>query len=104
MTNKPIRRAVVNTPKVANTNPGPRITRTWLQTVSRPPEKRIKIRATVPSDCASEASLKSIPPMPSEPANIPTARKSNKAGTPNRPDALLATMLVSSKMAVPNNR
>ena len=45
--------------------------------------------------------IERIPPGPSEPASIPTARKSTNAGTPTRPEALLATMLRSRRTAVP---
>ena len=37
-----------------------------------------------------------MPPMPSEPANIPIAKKSNKVGTPNLYEVLPAIMLIKS--------
>jgi hypothetical protein len=44
--------------------------------------------------------LNSICPMPSEPASIPTVRNNSRAGTPRRPEALLAKTLANNKTAI----
>src|SRR5581483_11996745 len=56
----------------------------------------MKTRATTPSACARPASAKAMPPGPSDPASMPMSRKKMSAGTPSRPDVLLATTLTSS--------
>jgi len=63
------------------------------QFVSNLPAKRIKKSATMLKDCARRGSSKWIPPGPSEPANIPTARNSRSDGTPRRLDIFLAIVL-----------
>ena len=82
-TKVPKDRAVNKTPKVERTKPSFIMGLTASQLVSRPPENNMKFRDTIPINCAILGSSKRIPPIPSEPANIPMAKKSNKVGTPN---------------------
>jgi len=81
-TKKPTINAVRNTPTVDKDKAGRIILLVSVHLVSNPPEKRIKIKATIPTDCARFASSKYIPPGPSEPASIPTAINSRSVGTP----------------------
>src|SRR5690606_30111966 len=81
-TNKPTIIAVKKTPSVARLPAGFITGLTSTQFVSRPPANKINIRAITPIFCASDISLKVIPPTPSDPATIPTARKSSRAGIP----------------------
>ena len=75
------------TPKVASVTPGTSTDLISLSLVSRPPVKRMIHIATVLSACAVSVVI-SIELVPSsaaivcEPKNIPTAKKSSKAGTP----------------------
>ncbi len=57
----------------------------------------MKTRAMLPINCAIEESSKYIPPMPSEPANIPKRRNKINEGIPNRWDVLLNSILIKSK-------
>jgi hypothetical protein len=65
------------------------------QLVSNPPENKIEFKATIPINCATDALSKWIPPIPSEPANIPTIRKKISAGTPKRYMFFPAITLIS---------
>ena len=82
-TNVPNDKAVSKTPAVDNAIPSLSMGFTELQLVSKPPENKIKLRETMPINCASLGSSNLIPPMPSDPANIPIAKKSINVGTPN---------------------
>lgn len=77
---------------------------TEIQFVSRPPENRMKLSETMPMNCAAFGSSNRIPPMPSDPANIPIAKKSFKAGTPNLYEVLPAIMLTKSNRDPTNSR
>ena len=46
--NKPVKRAVRNTPTVESTIPGDRMGRISLNLVSIPPENKMTLRATIP--------------------------------------------------------
>src|SRR5690554_5112345 len=75
--------AVKKTPRVEREIPCHRIGFTDFQFVSKPPENKMKFKATIPMNCAMEGSSNSIPPTPSLPASIPTSRNNNRVGTPN---------------------
>src|SRR5690606_30637488 len=79
--------------------PGASTGRTARQSVSNPPPKRMKARATTPTPWASSTSSNSMPPGPSDPASMPMARNSSSDGTPNRSDTLLASTPSSSSPA-----
>jgi hypothetical protein len=79
----PIITAVTNTPTVDSKIPCQTIGLVSFQLVSNPPEKIIKIRATIPMDFAICALSKYIPPKPSDPTSIPIARNSNNTGMAN---------------------
>jgi len=85
--------AVINTPIVASEKPCHKMGRMLSHFVSKPPEKRIKFNATTPRSLAVLKSLKKIPPGPSDPASIPTTRKSMSEGMPIWKEVLLAIML-----------
>jgi len=53
-------------------------------------------RATVPTDCAAVAESNVMPPIPSEPATMPNARKSSRVGTPSRSESRLTKTPASS--------
>ena len=82
-TKVPSERAVNNTPSVDSTIPSLRMGFTDFQLVSKPPENRMKLSDTIPMNWASRGLSKLMPPIPSEPANIPMTKKSNNVGTPN---------------------
>ena len=67
------------------------------QWVSSPPEKSIKFKAVMPVNCASPALSKWIPPIPSDPASIPTTKKKISVGTPSRLLVLPAIMLINRR-------
>lgn len=75
--------AVRRTPRVERTIPCPNTGLTDFQLVSRPPENKIKLSAIIPMNCAVLGLSNRIPPIPSEPDNIPTPKKSSNVGTPN---------------------
>lgn len=80
--------AVITTPRVDRSSPCPKTGLIDLKCVSNPPEKRITFNETIPMNCATCGLLKIIPPGPSIPASIPTAKKNTKVGTPNLKDVL----------------
>lgn len=80
----PKARAVIKTPIVESTIPLPTIGFTSLHLVSSPPENMMKTRAMLPMNCAIEELSKYIPPIPSEPANIPNRRNKINEGIPSR--------------------
>ena len=90
--------AVSNTPKVDKATPCHKTGLTLSHFVSRPPENRINVSANTPNDCVRFGSSKWIPPIPSDPASIPTVRKIISAGTPNFPEVLLAKILSSKSI------
>lgn len=96
----PVRTAVRTTPRVARTTPGPRTGLISDTLVSRPPEKRMIQRATVPMACATER-LENWIPKPSEPQTIPTPRKRRSNGTPNLYPALQARILRKKRIETP---
>jgi hypothetical protein len=57
----------------------------------------IKTRAILPMNCAMVESSKYIPPIPSEPANIPSTRNKINEGIPNLDETLLNSILIKSK-------
>src|SRR5690606_35000757 len=88
---RPVTTAVTSTPAVASRSPGASTGRTARQSVSNPPPKRMKARATTPTPWASSTSSNSMPPGPSDPASMPMARNRSSDGTPRRSDTLLAS-------------
>lgn len=97
--NPPTRMALSTTPRLARTRPGTSTGRICLQSVSRPPENRMKTSATTPTAWAAHASLKAMPPSPSEPASMPMSRNSTSAGTPRRFEKRVEPMLRMSRTA-----
>jgi len=89
-TNVPTDRAVIITPTVDSAIPCQSTGFTYFQSVSRPPENKIQQRAITPMNWAVLGFEKRIPPIPSEPANIPKTMKSMIIGTPKRLDVLPA--------------
>ena len=102
-TKVPSDKAVNNTPKVEREIPCHNTGFTDFQLVSSPPENRIKFRDTIPMTCAMEGSSNSIPPMPSDPARIPTERKSIRVGTPNLYEVFPAKILISNRIEPTNS-
>ena len=76
----PAAQAVIAVPIVAIEAAVPSTGRISDQPAVRPPSKRIRTRAIVPRVRASSTSSNSIPPMPSEPASMPSPRKSSRPG------------------------
>jgi hypothetical protein len=81
---KPATTAVRTVPIVANEAAVPSTGRISDQPAVSPPSKRIRISAIVPSVRASSMLENSMPPIPSEPATIPSARKRRSPGTRTR--------------------
>ena len=93
----PVATAVMSTPSVARVMPGPRTGLMSDTLVSRPPENRMALNATVPIICAT-LMLSKWMPRPSLPKSMPTARNKSKAGTPKRLPALPASMLAKKSI------
>lgn len=89
--------AVIKTPRVESKIPLPKIGFTSSHLVSNPPENMIKTSAILPMNCAMVESSKYIPPIPSEPANIPKTRNKINEGIPNLDETLLNSILIKSK-------
>lgn len=90
--------AVMKTPKVDNMIPFHKTGRMVFQSVSRPPENRMNMSAEMPMNWAMAGLSKYMPPMPSEPAMMPTTRKKRRVGTPSLADVLPAKMLSNSRI------
>ena len=73
--------AVITTPAVASTTPGPRMGRISWKEVSIPPVKRMMQSEIIPTNCVISTDRNE---MKSRPNSMPTPRKSNSAGAPNR--------------------
>ena len=100
---KPPKKSVVSkTPTVESIIPGPSIGRISCTFVSKPPEKRITARATVPTNCVRRVSLYSRP-SPAEPKSIPVIRKTSSAGTPNLVPTLPAKRPASIRTEPPRS-
>ena len=82
-TNTPSVIAVRKTPSVESVTPCQIIGLMECQSVSNPPENRMKFNATIPINWAIFGLSKLIPPIPSEPANIPMVINKINTGTPN---------------------
>src|SRR3954470_24648680 len=78
---RPASAEVTMVPSVASETAVPSTGRISRQPAERPPSKMIRTRAIVPSVRASSASSNSIPPIPSEPASMPSPRKRSRPGT-----------------------
>lgn len=91
--------AVRSTPRVDKVTPCHRTGLTDSQLVSSPPEKRITFNATIPINCVALGLSKYIPPMLSEPASIPIARKSIRTGIPKRYEVFPAIRDKKSRIA-----
>ena len=73
--------AVITTPTVASTTPGPMMGLISWKEVSIPPVKRMMQRAIMPTNCVMSTERYE---MKSRPNNMPTPRKSSNAGAPKR--------------------
>ncbi len=73
--------AVMTTPTVASTTPGPMIGFISWKEVSIPPVKRMMHSAIIPTNCVISTERYE---MKFSPNNMPTPRKSNNAGAPKR--------------------
>src|SRR5829696_6221760 len=93
---KPARSAVTIVPTEASEIAVPRTGLISPQPAVRPPSKRIRTSPIVPSVRVSSASVNSIPPNPSEPTSIPSARKSRRPGTRTRSATLAAASPAAS--------
>ena len=76
----PASSAVARVPTVASEAAVPSTGRISGQPEVMPPSKRIRTSAIVPSVRASSSLAKSIPPIPSEPASIPSAEEEQQPG------------------------
>ena len=76
--------ALTTTPTVLSSAAGTATWRRRRQDVCRPPSYRINARPTIPTWRASSALSNSIPPSPSEPSTIPSARNATRTGSPVR--------------------
>src|SRR5262245_9146383 len=74
----------MTTPSVPRTEAVTITGRSPRQAVVSPPSNRIATRPTMPTVRASSGSLNSMPPGPSEPSSIPSARNATSSGTPLR--------------------
>ena len=97
-TNTPTSNAVSRTPIVERDSPCQRMGRTSVHSVSNPPEKRIKTSAMIPRDCTIDGLSNVMPPIPSDPANMPMARNKTSEGMPNRFESLIVKMLRMTRM------
>jgi len=95
---RPVMTAVIRTPTVASTIAGFQAIRIADSCVLYPPSNRIIARASVPIPCARSQFSNAIPPIPSEPANIPSNRKSTRTGTSKRVDSSLEMIPRNSRM------
>jgi hypothetical protein len=73
--------AVITTPTVASTTPGPMIGFISWKEVSIPPVKRMMHSAIIPTNCVISTERNE---MKFSPNNMPTPRKSSNAGAPKR--------------------
>ena len=92
----PATSAVMSTPAVASAVPWFSTGLISSQLVEMPPLNRMNASATTPRVWATSALSNSIPPGPSEPASIPTARKTSSPGIPRLDESRLATTPSSS--------
>ena len=74
-------RAVITTPAVASTTPGPMTGRICENLVSIPPVKRMMHSDVMPRNRVMSTDRNE---MKSSPKSMPTPRNSNRAGAPNR--------------------
>ncbi len=97
-TNSPRTTVVSTTPSVERAIPCHMTGRTEDHSVSKPPENRMKLRATMPMNCASPGSSNGMRPIPSEPASMPITRKIIRVGTPMRKEVLPASTLMKTRI------
>ena len=81
--NHPVSRVVSSTPMVESSMPCVKTGLISWKRVSIPPVNRIMLREIIPMNWASSALLNWMP-SPSLPKSMPTKRKSNRVGMPNR--------------------
>ena len=93
----PASAAVTAVPTVASEAAVPSTGRISDQPAVSPPSKRISTSAIVPSVRASSVSLNSIPPIPSEPASIPSPRNSSRPGMRTRSASSAPTIPAASR-------
>ncbi|MNT02271.1 hypothetical protein D3C72_1367610 [compost metagenome] len=90
--NTPTSAAVTSTPTVASDSDGLSATRKVAKRVRSPPSSRMIASARLPTRKLSQVSEKRMPPGPSTPASMPTARKTSRNGTPRRAEKAPSTM------------
>ena len=99
---RPVNSAVRKTPSMARSTPGAMTGLISENFVSRPPEKRMIHKLSVPIVWAV-CMFSKTSPKPSDPKTIPTMRKSNSTGTPKRCPALPTNMLIKNKTEPASN-
>ncbi|MNL04994.1 hypothetical protein D3C87_1255740 [compost metagenome] len=82
--NSPTSTAVMPTPTVASDSDGRSATRKVAKRVRSPPSSRITASAILPTRKLSQVLAKRMPPGPSTPASMPTARNTSRNGMPKR--------------------
>ncbi|SPD65378.1 protein of unknown function [Cupriavidus taiwanensis] len=90
--NIPTSAAVTSTPTVASDRDGLSATRKVAKRVRSPPSSRMMASARLPTRKLSQVSEKRMPPGPSTPASMPTARNTSRTGTPKRAENAPSTM------------
>ena len=98
-----VTRADTSTPTVLSSAAGSSTGRTARHGVVSPPSKRMIVRPITPSVRARCGSSKSMPPGPSEPSSIPSARNPISTGTPRRVAARAAATAPTSTAPTINN-
>ncbi|SOY48318.1 hypothetical protein CBM2585_A140074 [Cupriavidus taiwanensis] len=90
--NMPTSAAVTSTPTVASDSDGLSATRKVAKRVRSPPSSRMIASARLPTRKLSQVSEKRMPPGPSTPASMPTARNTSRTGTPKRAENAPSTI------------
>jgi hypothetical protein len=88
------------TPTVASSPAGAIERRSVSTGVFRPPSNRISASAADPARNAKPKSSNAMPPNPSDPAAMPSPRKTSPTGTRSRCDAWLSSALAASSRAI----
>ena len=100
---RPLNSHVSSTPTVASVMPGPSTGLMSTNLVPMPPANRMTHNAMLPSISAPSVLLNSMPPTPSSPNSIPTARNSSSAGMPSLLLNLSVKILAKNSSEITNS-
>ncbi|ANJ47261.1 hypothetical protein ASO12_01550 [Neisseria gonorrhoeae] len=95
---------MANTPHEASTDAGFNAIRKLESCVRKPPSSRITAKASWLMKFAITTLLKAMPPTPSSPASMPTARNTSSKGIPKRADKVVETTLRNNSAPPSRNR